>query len=91
MLPPKLVRRLVLAPLAVVIAVAVAVLFWRSLPMGHVIHAKWWRVGVDEVPRGHDNQVRWLYDWWERIDAWIAQNRPRDTQAPALSPGATPD
>jgi hypothetical protein len=26
----------------------------------------------------------------KRIDAWIAQNRPRDTQAAALSPGATP-
>jgi hypothetical protein len=48
-------------------------------------------VFVSRRRAGHDNQVRWLYDWWERIDAWIAQNRPRDTQAPALSPGATPD
>ena len=23
-----------------------------------------------------DEVVRWLYDWWERIDAWIAENRP---------------
>ncbi len=62
---------------------------WRSLPTGHTIHAKWWRVSVGDVPRDadHESQVRWLYDWWERIDEWIAQNRPAGAQAPALSPG----
>jgi hypothetical protein len=20
--------------------------------------------------------VRWLYEWWERIDTWIGENRP---------------
>jgi 1-acyl-sn-glycerol-3-phosphate acyltransferase len=55
---------------------------WRSLPVGHRVHAKWWRVTADQVPRqaDHEAQVRWLYDWWERIDAWIAQNRPADTR-----------
>jgi 1-acyl-sn-glycerol-3-phosphate acyltransferase len=66
---------------------------WRSMPVGRVISAKWWRVSAGQVPRDadYDSQVRWLYDWWERIDAWIGQNHPRDTQAAALSPGATPD
>ncbi len=51
---------------------------WRSLPMDQTIRAKWWRVPVDEVPRAldHDGQLQWLYAWWERIDAWIAENRP---------------
>lgn len=49
---------------------------WRALPMEQVIKAKWWRVPAGEVPRGRDDVVRWLYDWWERIDAWIAENRP---------------
>jgi 1-acyl-sn-glycerol-3-phosphate acyltransferase len=55
---------------------------WRSLPMDQTIHAKWWRVPVDEVPRAldHEGQLQWLYDWWERIDTWIAENRP-DGQA----------
>jgi 1-acyl-sn-glycerol-3-phosphate acyltransferase len=63
---------------------------WRSLPVGHRIHAKWWRVAAAQVPRqaDHEAQVRWLYDWWKLIDTWIAQNRPADAQAPALSPGA---
>jgi hypothetical protein len=23
-----------------------------------------------------------LYDWWERIDSWISQNRPADAAVP---------
>ena len=51
---------------------------WRSLPMDQIVHAKWWRVPVDEVPRSGDHEAheRWLYDWWERIDTWISENRP---------------
>jgi 1-acyl-sn-glycerol-3-phosphate acyltransferase len=47
---------------------------WRSLPMDHVVHARWWRVPAEEVPRreDHESQVRWLYDWWQRIETWIA-------------------
>ncbi len=62
---------------------------WHSLPMDQVIRAKWWRVPVGEVPRsaGHEEQVRWLYDWWERIDGWITQNRPVTAAAPAMTAG----
>jgi 1-acyl-sn-glycerol-3-phosphate acyltransferase len=54
---------------------------WRALPMEQVIVARWWRVPAAEVPRDRDEVVRWLYDWWERIDAWIDENRP--VRAPA--------
>ena len=59
---------------------------WRSLPMDQVVRAKWWRVPFGEVPRsaGHEAQVQWLYDWWERIDTWISQNRPGDAEARAM-------
>ena len=62
---------------------------WRNLPMDQVIRAQWWRVSHGEVPRSADReaQVRWLYDWWERIDSWISVNRPGDAATPALSPG----
>lgn len=50
---------------------------WRHLAVGHTIRAKWWRVPVDQVPRDAEReaQLQWLYDWWERIDAWISDNR----------------
>jgi len=61
---------------------------WRSVPMNATIRAKWWRVPVDDLPRGldHEEQLRWLYDWWERIDAWISQQRPIAGQ-PAVAAG----
>jgi 1-acyl-sn-glycerol-3-phosphate acyltransferase len=65
---------------------------WRSLPMDQVVHAKWWRVPVGEVPRAadHESQVQWLFDWWQRIDAWITENRPAGAQVPAPSSPALP-
>ncbi len=54
---------------------------WRSLPMEQTLKSKWWRVLAADVPKGRDEQVDWLYDWWERIDTWIEENRP--IRAPA--------
>src|SRR6476660_3635548 len=61
---------------------------WRNLRVDQTVRARWWRVPAAEVPRSADHaaQERWLYDWWQRIDAWISQNRPDDTGAPVLSP-----
>lgn len=46
---------------------------WRSLSADMVVRARWWRVPAAEVPRtaGYEAQVSWLYDWWERMNAWI--------------------
>ena len=57
---------------------------WRALPMESVIKARWWRVPAAEVPQERDEVMRWLYDWWERIDEWIAEHRPASA-APAAS------
>jgi 1-acyl-sn-glycerol-3-phosphate acyltransferase len=57
---------------------------WRALPMGQTIKARWWRVPSSEVPRDREAVVAWLYDWWERIDGWIAENR--QAQAPPAEP-----
>jgi 1-acyl-sn-glycerol-3-phosphate acyltransferase len=48
---------------------------WQSLSADMEIHAQWWRVPAAEVPRaaGRDAQVGWLYDWWQRIDAWVTE------------------
>ena len=57
---------------------------WRSLPMDQVVRATWWRVPAGEVPGLDDReaQLTWLYDWWQRIDAWISQNRPGGAEEP---------
>jgi 1-acyl-sn-glycerol-3-phosphate acyltransferase len=51
---------------------------WRELPMDKQIVMRWWRVPRAEIPAGRDDRIDWLYSWWERIDAWIAEHRPVD-------------
>jgi 1-acyl-sn-glycerol-3-phosphate acyltransferase len=57
---------------------------WRSLPMDQVVRATWWRVPTAEIPGPGDReaQLTWLYDWWQRIDAWIGRNRPGEAGEP---------
>jgi len=46
---------------------------WRSLRADLELRARWWRVPAANVPRSaaREAQITWLYDWWQRIDAWI--------------------
>jgi 1-acyl-sn-glycerol-3-phosphate acyltransferase len=48
---------------------------WQSLRTDVTVHARWWRVPAAELPRraDHETQVNWLFDWWERLDAWITE------------------
>jgi hypothetical protein len=70
------------APDADVVLVAHAVLedvgtfkqLWSRIPHEHAIVARYWRIPPAEVPRDEDALIGWLYDWWERIDAWIADH-----------------
>jgi 1-acyl-sn-glycerol-3-phosphate acyltransferase len=47
---------------------------WQNLPVEQPLRAQWWRVPCESVPRDvpKEEQVQWLYAWWERIDAWIS-------------------
>ena len=60
---------------------------WHSLPMDKRISMGWWRVPRAEIPTGRDDQIEWLFDWWERIDDWIEEHRPTDLP-PAHRSGA---
>ena len=67
---------------------------WRGLRTDMEIHARWWRVPAPSIPRGasREAQLTWLYDWWQRIDAWItAENSdaPAGQSGPLARPAAT--
>jgi 1-acyl-sn-glycerol-3-phosphate acyltransferase len=49
---------------------------WRELPMDKELVMRWWEVPRAEIPAGRDERIEWLYGWWERIDAWVEDNRP---------------
>ena len=55
---------------------------WRELPMDKRITMRWWRVPREEVPDDREARIDWLYGWWERIDAWVAEHRPEDLPVP---------
>ena len=55
--------------------------FWREMPIGRTLHTKMWLVPRAEVPADADEQVAWLYEWWKRIDDWIAAQQPEAGEA----------
>jgi 1-acyl-sn-glycerol-3-phosphate acyltransferase len=57
---------------------------WRELPMDKRLVMRWWRVPRSEIPEDRDGRIDWLYSWWERIDAWIGENRAVELPARRL-------
>lgn len=57
---------------------------WSRVPLDHPIHARYWRIPPADVPHDRDELIEWLYGWWERIDAWIAEHA-----APSAPPAQT--
>jgi 1-acyl-sn-glycerol-3-phosphate acyltransferase len=55
---------------------------WRELPMDKRLVMRWWRVPRAEIPEGREERIDWLFDWWERIDGWVAEHRPEDLPSP---------
>lgn len=45
---------------------------WKRIPLKEPIHARYWRISPSEVPHEREQLIEWLYQWWERIDQWIA-------------------
>ncbi len=54
---------------------------WRELPMDKQIIMRWWEVPRSEIPQGREERIDWLFEWWERVDTWIEQNRPEDVSS----------
>ncbi|GAA1884134.1 1-acyl-sn-glycerol-3-phosphate acyltransferase [Actinomadura bangladeshensis] len=48
---------------------------WRRIPLTGPVQARWWRIPAEEVPGDRDARVGWLYEQWERADAWIGAHR----------------
>ena len=51
---------------------------WRELPMDKRLLMQWWQVPRDEIPQDREDQIEWLFGWWERIDLWINEHRAED-------------
>jgi hypothetical protein len=73
------------APEAEIVFVAHSVLedvgsfkeLWAHIPFENAVCARYWRIAPSDVPTAEDDLIPWLYDWWERIDAWITEHEAR--------------
>lgn len=63
---------------------------WRELPMDKQLIMRWWQVPRAEIPEGREARIDWLYEWWERIDTWVEQNRPEDLSSGRSGSPGTP-
>jgi len=59
---------------------------WRNTPIGRTLKTRMWLVPSNERPQEEDEQIRWLYDWWERLDRWVAEQGEERTVEPAPYP-----
>lgn len=48
---------------------------WRGLPMDVDVHGEFWIVPAEEIPADPAERMDWLYRAWERMDAWIDEQR----------------
>jgi 1-acyl-sn-glycerol-3-phosphate acyltransferase len=57
---------------------------WRRTPIGHTLKERMWLAAAKARPQDPDEQVRWLYDWWKRIDEWLdaqGEEKPEESLA----------
>jgi 1-acyl-sn-glycerol-3-phosphate acyltransferase len=47
---------------------------WRLLPDEQTINVRMWHVPADEIPADPDARVRWLFDCWRTLDAWVDES-----------------
>jgi 1-acyl-sn-glycerol-3-phosphate acyltransferase len=61
---------------------------WRHTPIGKRLQVRMWLAPAAQRPREPDEQVKWLFEWWKRIDEWIAAQGEED---PAATPARRQD
>ncbi len=44
---------------------------WRKLPEPQTIEIRLWHEPADAVPADQEERIRWLFAWWQRLDAWV--------------------
>lgn len=44
---------------------------WNGALVGRAVELAFWRVPAAEIPTDRPARIDWLYDQWERVDAWL--------------------
>ena len=54
---------------------------WSGALLGRRIELAFWRIPAASIPTGRADRVEWLYDQWQRVDAWLAVRHAREARA----------
>ena len=60
---------------------------WRRVPVDRVLRIHLFLVPAGAIPSEDDARVEWLFDWWARLDAWVADDAAAHS-APRRPPAA---
>ena len=52
---------------------------WAGGMVNTTVRVEFWRIPGGRIPTERADQVAWLYDIWDRIDAWIETRNGEDT------------
>ena len=61
---------------------------WAGGLIGRTIRMKMWRVPAADIPADEQGRTEWLYENWQRMDRWIAENAADLGHTPAGKAGA---
>jgi 1-acyl-sn-glycerol-3-phosphate acyltransferase len=56
---------------------------WRNPPIGRTLTTRMWLAPAADRPHDPDEQVKWLYDWWKRLDEWVEQQGQERAPVPS--------
>jgi 1-acyl-sn-glycerol-3-phosphate acyltransferase len=62
---------------------------WRHTPIGGTLTERMWLVPAAQRPQDPDEQVKWLYEWWKRVDDWVdaqGEEAPPSRETTAVTP-----
>jgi len=48
---------------------------WRKIPLRRLVIGTYWAIPPERVPAEPSEISAWLFDQWEQVDGWIADNR----------------
>lgn len=46
---------------------------WRHTPIGGTLTTRMWLAPAAERPIERDQQIQWLYGWWQTLDGWLRE------------------
>ena len=52
---------------------------WSGALVGRHIELAFWRIPAESIPAGREERALWLYDQWQRVDAWVASRLARSS------------